>query len=67
MTYNKHGRTPGESEFSWGPDLSPPGLQDASPADGGRYKGTAPTMGVVSDGVESAARLLVDGDQPWHD
>lgn len=68
MTYTKHGRTAGESEFSFGPGLTPPGLEDAPPSlGGGRYHGLAPTMDVVSDVVESAARLLVDGDQPWHD
>lgn len=30
------------SEFSWGPGLTPPGLENASPADGGRYHGTTP-------------------------
>lgn len=30
------------SEFSWGPDLTPPGLEDAPPTEGGRYRGLTP-------------------------
>lgn len=33
-----HGKR--ESEFSWGNGLTPPGLEDAAPADGGRYRPT---------------------------
>ena len=28
------------SEYCWGPELTPPGLEDADPRDGGRYHGT---------------------------
>lgn len=31
-------------EFSWGPGLTPPGLEDAPPHEGGRYRGTTPPM-----------------------
>lgn len=30
------------SEFSWGPGITPPGLENAPPRDGGRYHGTTP-------------------------
>lgn len=30
------------SEFGWGSGLTPPGLEDAPPAEGGRYHGKAP-------------------------
>ncbi len=30
------------SEFSWGPGITPPGLDDASPREGGRYHGKTP-------------------------
>lgn len=30
------------SEMSWGPGLVPHGLENASPADGGMYKGLTP-------------------------
>jgi hypothetical protein len=29
-------------EFSWGPGLTPRGLEDAAPSEGGRYKGQSP-------------------------
>lgn len=29
-------------EYSWGPGLSPPGLEDAPPSQGGRYRGKSP-------------------------
>ena len=29
------------SEFSWGPGLTPRGLEDAPPSEGGRYRGQA--------------------------
>jgi hypothetical protein len=32
----------GPSEFAWGPGLTMPGLENASPAEGGMYKGTTP-------------------------
>lgn len=32
----------GPGEFSWGPGLTSPGLSDALPADGGRYRGKSP-------------------------
>ncbi|GJO05004.1 hypothetical protein NJB1907f44_32770 [Mycobacterium marinum] len=30
------------SEFSWGAGLTPPGLEDAPPSEGGRYHGKVP-------------------------
>lgn len=37
-------KVPGE--FDWGPGLTPPGLEDAPPSEGGRYRGkTPPTAG----------------------
>lgn len=33
---------PDAGEHSWGPGLIPQGLEDALPADGGRYRGKAP-------------------------
>lgn len=30
------------SEFSWGPGITPPGLENASPREGGRYHGHTP-------------------------
>lgn len=29
-------------EFDWGAGLTPPGLEDAPPSEGGRYHGTTP-------------------------
>ncbi len=55
MNANKHGRPPGESEFSWGAGLTPPGLADALPSQGGRYHGTAPPVD-TSPAAASAAR-----------
>lgn len=37
-------QTPGESEFSHGPGLRPRHLEDALPAEGGRYRGTTPPV-----------------------
>lgn len=51
------GRTPGESEFSWGPGEAPPGLEDALPSQGGRYRGMAPPVDMSPAVAESAARL----------
>lgn len=31
-------------EFDWGPGLTPPGLEDAPPSEGGRYRGKTPPM-----------------------
>lgn len=36
--------TPGESEFSWGPGLVPPGKELAPPSAGGRYRALCPEM-----------------------
>jgi len=58
MTYTKHGRIPSPSEFSWGPGLTPPGLEDAPPSLGGRYRGTAPPVDMSPAVAASAARLL---------
>jgi hypothetical protein len=30
------------SEMSWGPGLTPKGLENAQPSEGGRYKGQSP-------------------------
>lgn len=30
------------SQFSWGPGLTPRGLEDAPPSQGGRYRGQTP-------------------------
>ncbi|WP_167374110.1 hypothetical protein [Mycobacterium paraffinicum] len=35
-------RRGGATEFSHGPGLTPPGLEDAAPAEGGRYHGKTP-------------------------
>ena len=35
---------PDASEFSHGRGLTPPGLEDASEADGGRYRGRTPPV-----------------------
>lgn len=32
----------GPGEYSWGPGLTPPDLQDARPVDGGLYRGKSP-------------------------
>ncbi len=53
----KRGSTPGPSEFSWGPGPTPPGLEDAPPSQGGRYKGMAPPVDMTADAVRGAARL----------
>lgn len=37
-------KTPGGSEFSWGPGLTPPELEDAPPSQGGRYKPVSPPV-----------------------
>ncbi len=58
MSYTKHGRTSGESEFSWGPGLAPPGFENAPPADGGRYRGMAPPVDMSLAVRADAARLL---------
>ena len=31
-------------EYDWGPGLTPPGLEDAPPSQGGRYRGKVPAM-----------------------
>lgn len=36
----------GSSEFGWGPGLTPPGLENAPPSRGGRYRGKSPAMTV---------------------
>jgi hypothetical protein len=35
---------PGESEFSWGPGLVPPGKETAPPSQGGVYRGKCPPV-----------------------
>ncbi|MBB3039588.1 hypothetical protein FHU29_004076 [Hoyosella altamirensis] len=47
MTPHEHlDRTaaPGESEYSWGAGLTPSGLQDAPPSQGGRYAPLCPPV-----------------------
>lgn len=39
------GGADGPTEFSYGPGLAPPGKERATPADGGRYRGTTPRRG----------------------
>lgn len=41
LTYLENGDT-GAGEFSWGPGLTPKGLEGAPPCQGGRYRGTTP-------------------------
>jgi hypothetical protein len=36
--------SPGESEFSWGPGLVPPGKETAPPSQGGVYRGKCPPV-----------------------
>lgn len=31
-------------EYDWGPGLTPPGLEDMLPSQGGRYRGKTPAM-----------------------
>ncbi len=57
MSYTRHGRTAGESEFSFGPGLTPPGLEDAPPSLGGRYHGMAPPVDMSLAVAAEAARL----------
>jgi hypothetical protein len=35
----------GPTEFSWGPGLTPPGMERATPGRGGMYRGTTPRHG----------------------
>jgi len=58
MSYTKHGRTAGESEFSWGEGLTPRGFEDAPPSQGGRYRGMAPPVDMSPAVAADAARLL---------
>lgn len=51
---------PGASEFGWGSGLTPPGLEDAPPARGGRYRGKTPPM--PSDAALDALQRLIDGE-----
>ncbi|MDV8008624.1 hypothetical protein R4P65_27560 [Rhodococcus sp. IEGM 1318] len=37
-----HGDNPDASEFSWGTGMTPKGLEEAPPSQGGRYRGTTP-------------------------
>ncbi len=57
MSYTKHGRTAGESEFSWGEGLTPPGLEEAPPSLGGRFRGMAPPVDMSPAVTAEAARL----------
>ena len=40
----RHPNRPGATEFSHGPGLTPPGLEDATEAEAGRYRGTTPPV-----------------------
>ncbi|UXA11813.1 hypothetical protein KXD97_28275 [Mycobacterium sp. SMC-8] len=42
------------TEFSWGPGLTPPGKERATPEDGGMYRGTTPRRGRPTDRDRSA-------------
>ncbi|WP_267625801.1 hypothetical protein [Gordonia sputi] len=44
-------------EFSWGSGLTPPGLEDAVPSEGGRYRGKAPKLPATTG---SGLRALAD-------
>lgn len=44
-------------EFSWGSGLTPPGLEDAPPSEGGRYRGKAPKLPATTG---SGLRALAD-------
>ena len=57
MSYTKHGRTSGESEYSWGPGLTPPGFEDAPASQGGRYRGMAPPVDMSLAVAAEDARL----------
>ncbi len=57
MSYTKHGRTSGESEYSHGAGLTPPGLEDAPLSLGGRYRGMAPPVDMSLAVRADAARL----------
>lgn len=49
----------GPGEYSWGPGLTPPSLEDARPADGGRYRGKSPAS-VEPKGLRTLADELAD-------
>lgn len=51
--------TPGASEYSWGAGLTPPGLENASPDQGGRYRGLTPPMGEPA-GLRALADALAE-------
>jgi len=57
MSYTKHGRTAGGSEFSWGEGLTPPGFEGAQPSQGRVYRGMAPPVDMSPAVVADAARL----------
>lgn len=46
---------PEAGEYDWGPGLTPPGLKDAPPSHGGRYRGKSPAMG-----DDASLRALAD-------
>lgn len=50
---------PDAGEYSWGPGLTPQGLEDALPADGGRYHGKTPKTAEPSGLRHLADRLSV--------
>lgn len=43
-----HGDGSGASEFSWGAGMTPKGLEDAPPNEGGRYRGSTPPSPVAA-------------------
>lgn len=48
-------------EYSWGPGLTPKGLEDAPPSEGGRYRGKAP-----KPADDPNLRALSDRLNDWH-
>lgn len=48
-------------EYSWGPGLTPPGLEDAPPSQGGQYRGKSP---VPED--DPGLRALADRLNDWN-
>lgn len=46
------------SEFSWGEALTPKGLENAPPAQGGRYHGKTPLMDLTSPPTDSTGRVI---------
>lgn len=47
---------PGPGEFSWGPGLAPPGLDNAPPREDGRYRGCEATLDHPPDRIITVSR-----------